>query len=97
MYCPFRFLENRKESTYNIRKKRVNNMAYNKKADDNYRKKCNTIGLKYTPNESNEYIRIRMYCDIKGMSLQKYIKELIKQDLDSKGIEYADSMDNMDL
>lgn len=30
-------------------------MAYNKKADANYRKKCNQIALKYTPNESNDY------------------------------------------
>ena len=72
-------------------------MAYNKKADDNYRKKCNTIGLKYTPNESNEYIRIRTYCDVMGLSLQKYIKELVKQDLDNKGIEYTDSTDSTDL
>ena len=68
-------------------------MAYNKKADDNYRKKCNTIGLKYTPNEFNEYIRIRMYCDEKGISLQRYIKELVKSDLDKKGIKYTDSTD----
>lgn len=64
-------------------------MAYNKKADANYRKKCNTIGLKYTPNESNEYVRIKTYCDVKGMSLQKYIKELVKRDLDNKGVGYT--------
>ena len=72
-------------------------MAYNKKADDNYRKKCNTIGQKYTPNEVNEYIRIRMYCEQNGISLQKYIKELIKSDLDKKEIDYIkDSADNTD-
>ena len=69
-------------------------MAYNKKADANYRKKCNQIALKYTPNESKEYNRLRLYCNDNGLSVQGYIKELVKRDLDSKGIEYAESTDS---
>lgn len=64
-------------------------MAYSKIADDNYRKKCKTIGLKYTPNEMNEYNRIVKYCKDNRLSYQNYIKTLIKCDMDEKGIEYS--------
>lgn len=61
-------------------------MVYSKIANDNYRKKCKTIGLKYTPNEMGEYNRIVKYCKDNGLTYQSYIKNLIKNDLDSKGI-----------
>lgn len=64
-------------------------MAYSKIGNDNYRKKCKTIGLKYTPNEITEYDRIIQYCKNNNFSYQGYIKELIKADLDSKGFEYT--------
>lgn len=69
-------------------------MAYNKKADANYRKKCNQIALKYTPNESNDYNRLRLYCNDNGLSVQGYIKGLIRRDLDNKGVVYPDMIDN---
>lgn len=61
-------------------------MAYSKVGNDNYRKKCKTIGLKYTPNEMEEYNRFINYCKENGFTYQSYIKNLIKKDLDEKGI-----------
>lgn len=68
-------------------------MAYSKGAQDNYRKKCKTIGLKYTPNEMNEYNRIVQYCSNNNKTYQSYIKTIIKSDLDAKGIPYQDDSD----
>lgn len=65
-------------------------MAYNKKADENYRKKIKTIGLKYTLNELDEYNRLIKYCNDNNLSYQSYIKSLAKADLDKKGIPYTD-------
>lgn len=65
-------------------------MAYNKKADENYRKKIKTVGLKYTLNELDEYNRLIKYCNDNNLSYQGYIKSLAKTDLDNKGIPYTD-------
>ena len=65
-------------------------MAYNKKADENYRKKIKTVGLKYTLNELDEYNRLIKYCNDNNLSYQGYIKSLAKADLDNKGIPYTD-------
>lgn len=69
-------------------------MAYNKKADANYRKKYKYIGLKYAISELDEYKRISNYCATNKLSLQGYIKALIKADLDVKGIEYGSVTDD---
>lgn len=63
-------------------------MAYNKKADRNYNVNSKIIGLKYTPNQIAEYNRIKQYCTDNKLTLQGYIKELIKRDLDAKNIPY---------
>lgn len=63
-------------------------MAYNAKADRNYNANSKVIGLKYTPNQIAEYNRIKQYCTDNELTLQGYIKELIKNDLDSKQIPY---------
>ena len=63
-------------------------MAYNKKADRNYNANSKVIGLKYTPNQIAEYNRIKQYCTDNKLTLQGYIKELIKRDLDAKNIPY---------
>ena len=53
-------------------------------------KKYNTgskyIQLKFTPNQITDYENIVEYCDKNGLSLQGYIKALIKADLDKKGV-----------
>lgn len=71
-------------------------MSYSKLANDNYRKKCKSIGLKFTPNEIQEYNRIVAYCKKNKLSYQKYIKSLIISDLNNKGIEYSKS-DSTDM
>ena len=63
-------------------------MAYNKKADRNYNANSKVIGLKYTPNQIDEYNRVKQYCTDNNLTLQGYIKGLIQRDLDSKGISY---------
>lgn len=63
-------------------------MAYDAKAQKKYNQKSKYIQLKFTQNQNCEYNRIVSYCELNNMSMQGYIKELIKKDLDSKGIEY---------
>ena len=69
-------------------------MAYNKKADANYRKKTQSFALKYFATDIQEGLR---YIESTGISCNAYLKELVKRDLDSKGIEYTDNIDNMDV
>lgn len=64
-------------------------MAYNKEAQKKYNVKSNYIQLKYTPNQIAEYDRIKQYCIDNELTLQGYIKELIRRDLDSKQIPYT--------
>ena len=63
-------------------------MAYNKEAQKKYNGKSNYIQLKYTANQMAEYNRIKQYCIDNNFTLQGYIKELIKRDLDAKQIPY---------
>lgn len=65
-------------------------MAYNKKADENYRKKIDRMAIKYGISELNESERLRKYLEETGQSANSYIKGLIKSDLDSKNIPYPD-------
>lgn len=58
------------------------------KAIKKYNQKSKYIQLKFTQNQNCEYNRIVSYCEMNNISMQGYIKELIKRDLDSKGIEY---------
>lgn len=69
-------------------------MAYNKKADENYRKKIDRMAIKYGISELNESERLRLYLAQTGQSANSYIKGLIKADLDSKSIPYPDIQDN---
>lgn len=72
-------------------------MAYNKEAQKKYNGKSNYIQLKYTPNQIAEYNRIKQYCTDNELTLQGYIKELIKRDLDAKNIPYiSDTLEQHD-
>lgn len=71
-------------------------MAYNKKADENYRKKIDRMAIKYGISELNESERLRTYLKESKQSANSYIKGLIKADLDSKNVQYIDSTDNAD-
>lgn len=63
-------------------------MAYNKKADENYRKKIDRMAIKYSIAELNESERLRRYLEQTKQSANSYIKGLIKADLDSKNVPY---------
>lgn len=52
-------------------------------------KQCATYTAKYTPKERQESNRIDKYLQDIGISANKYIKELIKRDLDAKNIPYT--------
>ena len=61
------------------------------KAINTYNKKSKYIQLKFTQNSVDEYQRIVNYTNSNKISMQHYIKELIKSDLDNKGIPYPQS------
>lgn len=63
-------------------------MAYNKKADENYRKKIDRMAIKYGISEQPESERLRRYLVQTGQSANSYIKGLIKADLDRKNVPY---------
>lgn len=63
-------------------------MAYNAKADKNYNDKCNKVQFKYTEKETNEYIRLQTYLKDNNIQITRYLKQLIKSDLDAKNIPY---------
>ena len=58
------------------------------KAISKYNKKSKTISLKFTENQLKEYNRIVKYCDENQLSYQGYIKALVYNDLNKKGVEY---------
>lgn len=71
-------------------------MAYDAKAQKKYNQKSKYIQLKFTQNQNCEYNRIVSYCELNNMSMQGYIKELIKRDLDGKGIAYPTDQIDID-
>ena len=86
------FLLIRKENVYTYNKKRGKNIMAMTKSQIEYEKKrmkqCATYTAKYTPKERQESNRIDKYLQDVGLSANKYIKELIKRDLDAKNIPY---------
>ena len=68
-----------------------------KNAYKKYNKKKLPFALVYTPSDIQEGLRLKAYIERNGISCNAYLKELVKRDLDSKGIGYTDSMDNTDL
>lgn len=69
-------------------------MAYNAKAQAKYRAKSINIAICYRPGtDISDGKRLKQYLADTGQSANSYIKQLIKQDLDSKGVPYP-SPDN---
>lgn len=64
-----------------------------KNAYKKYNKKKLPFALVYTPSDIQEGLRLKAYIERNGISCNAYLKELVKRDLDSKGIEYIDNMD----
>lgn len=61
-----------------------------KKAYKKYNEKKINFAVVYTPTDAIEGKRLKSYLAQSGQSANSYIKSLIKTDLDSKGIEYAE-------
>lgn len=76
-------------------KKRVRTDA-SRKADKTYNEKRIPFSIGYTPVDIDEGKRLKAYLAQTGISANSYIKGLIKQDLDNKGVPYIDSTDNTD-
>lgn len=68
-------------------------MAYNKEVQSNYKKKIIQAKIQYSLNDISDGKRLKQYLADTGQSANSYIKQLIKQDLDSKGVPYP-SPDN---
>lgn len=69
-------------------------MAYNKKNQADYNKKCEQFKVQYRLTDIADGRRLKAYLAQTGQSANSYIKGLIKRDLDKKGIPYQDSQDN---
>lgn len=63
-------------------------MAYDAKVQKKYREKTINFLVKYYPTDLEYGQKLKEYLAITGQSANSYLKELIKKDLDSKGIEY---------
>lgn len=66
-------------------------MAYDKKAQSKYRAKSINIAVCYRPTDIIEGQRLKQYLESTAQSANSYIKQLIKSDLDNKGIPYPQS------
>ena len=73
--------------------KGVEMMAYNKKNQSDYNKKCEQFKVQYRLCDIDEGKRLKAYLAQSGISANSYIKGLIKHDLNEKGIAYPDSTD----
>lgn len=63
-------------------------MAYSAKSQKEYNEKCKVLRVKYTPTDLLEYDRLQCYINNSSLTVTEYVKQLIKSDLDSKGIPY---------
>lgn len=70
-------------------------MAYSAKSQKDYNDKCIVVKLKYTPEEINECMRMKQYTKDNNVPMSVYIKQLIRSDLDSKGISYPEQHDDI--
>lgn len=69
-------------------------MAYDAKAQKKYREKTQSFALKYTPTDIQDGLRLKYYIDNNNLSCNAYLKELVKRDLNNKGVAYPDMIDN---
>lgn len=68
-----------------------------KRANKTYRDKHQPIQLSAQyKTDKIEGLRIKAYLAETGQSANSYIKDLIKRDLDAKGVPYPDNTDNTD-
>ena len=61
-------------------------MAYSKKSQADYKKKLKQFKIQYNLQDNVEGLRLQKYLDNTKQSANSYLKDLIKKDLDEKGI-----------
>lgn len=61
-------------------------MAYNAEAQKKYREKTINFLVKYYPTDIEYGQKLKEYLAHTGQSANSYLKELIKKDLDEKGV-----------
>ena len=76
-----------------VENKRIRTDA-SRKADKKYNEKRIAISVGYTPVDIEEGKRLKAYLKQTNQSANQYVKQLIKTDLDSKGIAYPIIDDN---
>ena len=59
-----------------------------RKADKKYNEKSIGFAISYRPTDIQDGKRLKAYLADTGKSANAYIKELIKKDMDNKGIPY---------
>ena len=57
------------------------------KAVRKYNSQCKSVAIRYTPKELSEFERFERYISENNVNKAEYIKNLIKADLDKKGID----------
>lgn len=62
-------------------------MAYSKKSQADYKKKIKQFKVQYNLQDNVEGLRLQKYLDNTKQTANSYLKDLIKKDLDEKGIE----------
>ena len=62
------------------------NMQNELSAQQKYEKKRVQFLLKYSIKEADEGQRLKSYLELTGQSANSYLKELVRKDLDSKGV-----------
>lgn len=61
-------------------------LSYSKEAQKRYSKKTMTFAVKYYPTDIEYGKKLKEYLEATEKSANSYLKELIKKDLDSKGV-----------
>lgn len=61
-------------------------MAYSKKSQADYKKKLKQFKVQYNLQDNIDGLRLQKYLDDTKQSANSYLKELIKKDLDEKGV-----------
>lgn len=61
-----------------------------KKADKKYSEKRINFAISYTPTDKQDGLRLKKYLSDNGLNANSYIKQLIKIDLDKKGINHIE-------
>lgn len=72
------------------------NMAYSAKSQATYKKKIKQFKVQYNLQDKDG-IRLQTYLNATGQSANTYLKNLIRRDLDEKGIEYTIIDDRTDI